>query len=297
MNFWKDRNIRWNAESIREWDSVRKTAYILLPLLIYYLIHDMAEVVLWFLLELFATGAGDGINVFLSQNGYTVRGILGGLAILAGLFSIRKGIKEEIFFREKEEAEGWSLERKVSGYCFLAGFAFLAAFGLNLLFDLVGLTGSSASFSQTVKAQYGVDFVCGLILYGILSPIAEEAVFRGLIYNRMGRCFNWKIALFVSALIFGAYHGNVVQGVYGTILGILIAYTYERYKSFMAPVLFHAVANLSIYVITYHNALGQMEKEIKIAATGISLIGAALLLIYIIRYTKSDVIKQNSENS
>lgn len=285
MNFWKDINTRWDRESIREWSSIRKTAYILLPLLIYFLVHDAAEVLLWMFLNSFLEGAGDRIRGFMSQNGYTVSGMIGGLAILIGFWVVRKSIMVEITGQEKDKLFPARLDKKISGYCFLGGFAFLTAFGLNLLFDLVGLSGSSQTFSQVVKAQYGVEFVCGLILYGILSPVVEEAVFRGLIYNRMKRCFHLKIALVCSALIFGAYHGNLVQAIYGAILGFLIAYTYERYGSFAAPVIFHGVANVSIYAITYNNALGQMGKSTRIVTALISLLGAGLFLIYIIRCT------------
>ena len=69
----------------------------------------------------------------------------------------------------------------------------------------------------------------------------------------MKRCFNYKTALAVSSLLFGLYHGNIVQVVYGSILGLLIAYTYELYGSFAAPVLFHGVANVSVYALTYQN--------------------------------------------
>lgn len=294
MAFWKNINIRWDRENIMGWGSARKTAYILLPLLIYFLVHDAAEVLLWMLLNSFLERAGEGVRVFFNQNGYTISGVTGGLAILIGFMSVRKSVMVEIVGQEKVSQE--RPDEKITGYCFLGGFALLTAFGLNLLFDLVGLSGSSQTFSQVVKAQYGVEFVCGLILYGILSPVVEEAVFRGLIYNRMKRCFQPKIALACSALIFGAYHGNLVQALYGTILGLLIAYTYERYGSFAAPVIFHAIANVSIYAITYNHTLGQMTKVTRIVAALISLSGAVLFFIYIIRHTKPDTAEQNSEN-
>ncbi len=168
----------------------------------------------------------------------------------------------------------------------------LFALGLNLLFDLIGFTESSVSFTQTATAQFGVEFGVGLVLYGILSPLAEEAVFRGLIYNRMKRCFSYLIAVVVSSLLFGCYHGNLVQAVYGTILGILIAYSYEKYESFAAPVLFHAVANVSIFVMTYGNKLAQIDRTIRIVMAIVSLLGAAGCLIWI---TKKNCVKNKDK--
>ena len=298
-NFWKMMNIRWNRESMQPWGSLKKTIYILFPLLVYFLIHDMVEILIWGGLHLFMKGASDGIVTLIKENAYTVRGIVNGLAILCGVAVIWKGVKAEISSKDnntknkkdsakedtkedaKETVKQSIKEKQLTNYVLLAALAFLSAFGLNLLFYLIGLTESSESFTQTAQAQFGVDFAIGLLLYGVLSPFAEEAVFRGFIYNRMKRCFTYPIALIVSSLLFGCYHGNLVQAVYGTALGLLIAYAYERYESFAAPVLFHGVSNVSIYVLTYGNKMTQIDKAVSIAMTAISLLGAAGCLILV----------------
>ena len=58
-----------------------------------------------------------------------------------------------------------------------------------------------------------------------------------------------EIAIVVSALFFGLFHLNVVQGLYAFIIGLLLAYVYEKYKSIWAPILFHVAANsVSIFL-------------------------------------------------
>lgn len=181
----------------------------------------------------------------------------------------------------KSKLFGTESDRQVKEYMFLAVLAFLSSFGLNLLFSFVGFTESSQAFTKTAQAQFGVSFLIGLVLYGVLSPIAEEAVFRGMIYNRMKRSFRYEIALVVSALLFGCYHGNLVQAVYGTILGLLMVYMYELYHSFMAPVLFHAVANVSIYVLTYYHGMENMDRKVGLVMGVFSLLGAVVCFFYI----------------
>ena len=305
INFWKMISIRWDEESIKPWSSIKKTIYILLPLLVYYLVHDMAEILLWGALNLLAGCVGEAGLAFLKANSYTVRGMISGLAILCGVAVIWKGVVAEIHAggskednrKMKQAVSGkdrqWVNEKRVTAYMVLGALAFLSALGLNLLFDLIGFTESSVSFTQTATAQFGVDFGVGLVLYGIISPFAEEAVFRGMIYNRMKRCFSYLIAIVVSSLLFGCYHGNLVQAVYGTILGILIAYSYEKYESFATPVLFHAVANVSIFVMTYGNKLAQIDRPIRIVMAIISLIGAAGCLIWI---TKGNCVKNKNKS-
>ncbi|MDD7148168.1 MAG: CPBP family intramembrane metalloprotease [Lachnospiraceae bacterium] len=91
----------------------------------------------------------------------------------------------------------------------------------------------------------------GLLLFGVVSPLAEEIVFRGVIYNRLKKYFPVWIAILTSAVLFGGYHGNLVQGIYGFLLGIVIAWLYEVTGKFRIPVMFHAFANISVFLMTY----------------------------------------------
>lgn len=125
--------------------------------------------------------------------------------------------------------------------------AFSVSLGLNALFELTGFAGSSQTYQEVADRQYGVVFAVGLVLYGLISPLAEEVVFRGVIHNRLRRLYNPAIGILASGLLFGAFHGNLVQGVYGACLGMLMAWLYERSGRFGTPLLFHAVANLTVY--------------------------------------------------
>ncbi len=281
-NFFRMINARWGREEMTSWGSLRKTAYLLLPLLFYFVVHDAAEVLLWAGLNGLMTKGSASLTEFLAGNAYTVNGLINGLSILAGVAAIWQAVYGEISGGEtKASPAAKSSERVVTGYIAIGVLAFLSALALNLIFSLSGLTGSSESFGQTARAQYGVNFAIGLLLYGILSPAAEEAVFRGLIYNRMKRCFGYFIALPVSSLFFGCYHGNWVQALYGTLLGLLIAWTYEQYGSFAAPVLFHSVSNVSIYAMTYYNSLGNLSRSVSVGVAAVSLAGAAVCFWYI----------------
>lgn len=303
MKVWKMINIRWSREEIASWKSLRKAVYIILPLLVYFLVHDAFQVLLWAFLNQFLLICREETTRFLTANAYTVQGVINGLAILLGVASIWQAVRNETVWksqigREVKKPEtpkaveaGNGIERKTTGYIVLGVLAFLSALGLNTLFHLLGITESSKAFQDTANAQFGVVFLVGLVLYGVLSPFAEEAVFRGLIYNRMKRCFNYPIALVVSSLLFGCYHGNAVQAAYGTLLGLLIAYTYEKYKSFAAPVLFHAVANISIFTLTYYNALGGMGRRAGWRVTIVSLAGAGSCLWRIRNYASGNMKK------
>lgn len=266
---------RWEEEELKKWSPLKKASYLLIPFLVYMVVNDMAEVILWALAEHFFSGAGEETVAFASHYGATIRGMISGVAILLGVAAVWTAVKNEI------NVPGGVKGDAFTAYAFLAAFAFCISISVNIFFYQTGFTGSSGAYENVHEAQYGVEFLIGLVLYGVISPIAEEAIFRGLIYNRMKRCFGWIAALIFSSLLFGAYHGNVVQAVYGMLLGLMIAYSYELYKNFAAPSLFHAIANISVYTMTYRNNLGQMDRRIALATGAITFLTAILIAVYI----------------
>ena len=54
----------------------------------------------------------------------------------------------------------------------------------------------------------------------------------------------------MSALFFGLFHGNLVQGIYAGTLGLVLAWVMERYQTLTSVWLVHAAMNLgSVYVL------------------------------------------------
>lgn len=148
---------------------------------------------------------------------------------------------------------------------------------LNLISQLLQtfvFTGGYGAYEQVAAAQYAVPFAVGVLLYGVISPLAEEAVFRGILYNRCKRYIGTLPAIFLSALLFGLFHGNLVQGIYAFVMGLLMAGLYERFHSFAVPLLFHAAANLPVFTISYYE-----WNQYLLQSTSIVLLNCFLFLI------------------
>ena len=75
------------------------------------------------------------------------------------------------------------------------------------------------------------------------GTFSEEILFRRVIYKKLRGIAPFWVAASISALLFGLYHGNLVQGIYAFIMGMFLALVYEWTGSFIAPVLFHMIAN------------------------------------------------------
>lgn len=138
----------------------------------------------------------------------------------------------------------------VESYLLLAGASLGSVIGLNLLLELSGIVDKSASYQAVVEDQYSAAFLLGLVAYGVISPIAEELLFRGIIHNYLRRIVKVKPAMLISSALFGVYHMNYVQGMYGFLMGCLMAYAYEYFGDFKVAVAVHAISNILVYCLS-----------------------------------------------
>ncbi|MDO4294325.1 MAG: CPBP family intramembrane metalloprotease [Eubacteriales bacterium] len=106
--------------------------------------------------------------------------------------------------------------------------------------------------------QFDIPVWLGILSYGILAPLGEEVVFRGVVYGQLRRVIPVPAAIAVSGLAFGLFHGNLVQAVYATVLGILLALVYELYGTLLAPMAFHGIANLFVYILLDLTSFGEV---------------------------------------
>lgn len=114
----------------------------------------------------------------------------------------------------------------------------------NLLINVSDLAEMSEGFEQSQQMLFSGPFAAQIIGIGIIIPICEELIYRGLIFMRLRQYCNVNLAIGISAILFAAFHGNIVQGIYAFVTGILFAYVYEKYGSLKAPILVHISANM-----------------------------------------------------
>lgn len=101
-------------------------------------------------------------------------------------------------------------------------------------------------FSNAVQEDLlASEFLLQIIGLGVLVPIAEELIFRALIYNRMKTLLSARLSIFFSALLFAVYHGNPIQIIFAFPMALVMTGVYEKGQHFIFPVLFHIGANLT----------------------------------------------------
>jgi membrane protease YdiL (CAAX protease family) len=132
----------------------------------------------------------------------------------------------------------------------VAGISIPFSLGLNNILILSNLAEYSEAYQEATEALYTPSLPVQIVCVGVIIPIMEEYIFRGVIYKRMRRHATAKRAMISSAIFFGIYHGNSVQMIYAALCGLLLAYLYEKYGSIKAPILAHMLMNIVVCLLT-----------------------------------------------
>ena len=148
--------------------------------------------------------------------------------------------------RVAEKLRGVIPNKKAPIWKYLAEIvlALSLSMGLNNLILIANLPSVSDGYQETMDALYSAPLFVQIISLAVLVPISEELVFRGLLFKRLREQGAFMQAALYSSIVFGLLHMNMVQMIYGFILGMMLAYVYEKYGSVKAPIVAHMAMNL-----------------------------------------------------
>ncbi len=96
--------------------------------------------------------------------------------------------------------------------------------GLTYLLDSIGLDG----FALQELGNIDTDSLSMFLYIGIIAPISEEVLFRGLLLRSI-EPYGKKLAVIGSAILFGLYHGSPIQTPYAILVGVVLGYVALEY--------------------------------------------------------------------
>lgn len=145
--------------------------------------------------------------------------------------------------------------RPTSGRWLLAGLG-VCALGLAVNFLVVSLyVWASGDTADPQAALMGValrgsawQFLLMLLIGGLLVPVGEELLFRGILFAWLRR-WGLPLSVAVSSLVFGIFHGFSIVFVAAAILGAMLALLYEWSGSLWPPIIAHASNNLFSFAV------------------------------------------------
>lgn len=169
-------------------------------------------------------------------------------------------------------------KKKLSAKAFLICIAITVA--LMYIGNLIGLgiTELISILKHTPVANPISDLLTSaniwtnLLLVSLLAPVFEELFFRKLLIDRTIK-YGSKISIFISALMFGLFHGNLNQFFYAFLIGGFFATVYVKTGNVKYTMALHITANIVGSVIS-------LIVEGTISTLGNSPEGIVLSVIY-----------------
>lgn len=131
------------------------------------------------------------------------------------------------------------------GLVWSAGFAAAA----GLLFTGLFMTGHDPFTLVRSPLPPGTyQRVLFFIVGGVIAPVAEEIVFRGLVFGYLRR---WGVpaAVLLSTALFAALHLPAIP-ITQVVGGLVFAVAYHMGKSLMVPIVIHVLGNLAIFTLS-----------------------------------------------
>lgn len=179
---------------------------------------------------------------------YTIEYVLHGLTYLAVTIClikilINKGLKKSLPYYRITSIRIYPL-------CLILGF-FLPLTVIVVYYIFV--PGNLIMTNYKSSKDYVEMLIEGILIAGIVAPIVEEIIFRGVLLKYIEEKTNIVFAVIITSILFGVVHlfNGELEGVdrylliiAGTLAGIMYATATYTYNSIWASILLHAFWNV-----------------------------------------------------
>lgn len=242
--------------------SILKAVYMVAPFAAYFLLYELISIIVYSLLNLMtgisqiqlremllnATGA-ERENAVVIQ---AVVSVIINAGTVIALYLLYKSWEPLQWKRPVALEKGKRIRRDLQ----IAGLGISLSLGLNILLTALAtllapvfLQGEALeNFFKKAGYENATPLLPGILLFVLVTPLLEEMIFRWLLLNRISRVFPAGISVIVTAAFFGWYHGNLLQGVYAFLMGLVMAVLCIGEECVSAPYIFHLSANAVIFL-------------------------------------------------
>ena len=179
---------------------------------------------------------------FLYTTPYAVAFLLA--RVFAAIFGWRFG--PSLGLRAFDALEGIALALGVA----IAGRVLSTGWGVAM--SLLGFEPPEELDVTALMPSDALGIVLLVVLVVVIGPVVEEIVFRGALYPAIRTRTGAGVAMVLSGILFGLIHVDLLWLVVPTaLLGIALAWLYEKTRSLWVPILCHAVFNLTALALAF----------------------------------------------
>ena len=123
-------------------------------------------------------------------------------------------------------------------------FSILLSIGLNIIMYLINSLIPITNRYDDIKALFYT-----IIPTGIIGPILEEYIFRGIIFNKLKTFNNSKKSIVLATIIFSIMHFELSQIIYTLVVGFYLTYIYFKTNNITVPTIAHITINTTTIIL------------------------------------------------
>lgn len=163
--------------------------------------------------------------------------------IVLTLYILHKSAKSKGSALFKEAGLSFeNLKWKTIGKLFL--FGFLISGMISAILSLIPDRWMTSYDEATTSMFSGYDTLFSFICLLVLTPLAEEIVFRGYLLRRLKPLFKRTKSIWIVSILFALCHMSLVWIIYGTIIGFVMAFLADRYDNTAYSLALHIGFNI-----------------------------------------------------
>ncbi len=128
------------------------------------------------------------------------------------------------------------------------------AVGMFFLIELIDIFSESVfQFTRNpqtdLKVLYPLNFILIFIVSGLITPIVEEAIFRGYLLRAMFRNkFSMPAAIIVTSLVFTLSHLTFAHAPAIFIAGLILGFVSYSFYSIIPCIIIHSIFNIMVLI-------------------------------------------------
>lgn len=225
--------------------------------------------------------------------------IVGATALVTFALTIPLFVKDRKLEKTYREASGFEKCEKAPlwGYGSILIFGMAGCVAATCLVTMAQLAFYDPQYAQSAEVMYAAGLPVQLLALGVVVPVAEEMMFRGVLFKRFRERQGFWYSAVCSSIFFGFMHTNVTQTVYTFLLGLILAYLYEKFDSLKAPVFLHILMNAGSVILTDTGAfrwLGADPVRMAGAAIGGAFI-CSVMFVTLQRMPGKEIVRRTDE--
>lgn len=175
----------------------------------------------------------------------------GGVMILVALFLREQGLSWRVGFGirfDRLRALWWPVIL-ATVVCLVAaqGLGWLSGRLIEAATGEEPVVQSAVTLLRETRSPFRILYMAVMTVF--LAPLAEELVFRGVLFTAIFQFQGRWVAVVSSSVLFGLIHANGLTLLPLTVMAVILTLLYERTRNLMAPILTHALFNLTNFLM------------------------------------------------